>query len=73
MSDRSEAFERAFVAASYLVGRRGADLLEPLPRPCAATQKLVARLGHAEQAVRAQVLADELAPIVKALEAWKYQ
>lgn len=72
MSD-SEAFERACVATSYLVGRRGDDLLEPLLDPGPAAKSLASRLGHPEQATRARVLAAELAPIVKALEAWRYR
>ena len=73
MSSPSEMFERAFVATSYFIGRRGADLVEALPAPSPVAQKLAARLAHPEQAVRAQLLAAELGPIIKALEAWKFR
>jgi hypothetical protein len=68
-----ERFERAFVAAGYLVGWRGALLTEALPAPSSVTQKLAQRLTHPERQVRAQVLAAELGPLVTALDSWRYR
>lgn len=73
MSNPPEAFERAFVAMSYVVGRRGAELTEPLPAPLPAAEQLARRLSHPERAVRAQVLAAELGPLVLALDGWRYR
>ncbi len=73
MTDARERLERAFVATSYLVGRRGDELTSALPAPSLQARKLAAKLGHAERNVRAQVLASELAPIVQALDAWRYR
>lgn len=73
MSGDRERFERAFVALSYVLGRRGADLLEPLAAPLPIVAELARRLAHPERAARAQVLAAELAPVVQALDAWSYR
>jgi hypothetical protein len=68
-----ERFERAFVAAGYLCGRRGTELVDALPDPSAAAQALVQRLSHPERPRRAQVLAAELGPVVASLETWRYR
>ncbi len=73
MTTERQRFERAFVAASYLCGRRGPELCEALPAPDPTAQKLAQRLAHPDRATRAQVLAAELGPLVQALEAWRYQ
>jgi hypothetical protein len=62
-------FQRAFVALSYVAGRRGAALLEPLTMPHADARVLAQRLGHAERERRAEVLAHELARVARSLEA----
>jgi len=62
------SFQRAFVAFNYLMGRRGAELLEPLRDVNRDTQKLVQLLAHPERERRAEVLAAELAPLAAALE-----
>ena len=64
----SEAFQRAFVAMTYWLGRRGNELLDPLPNPDAAAVALAERLSHPERERRARELAVELAPVVRALE-----
>lgn len=61
-------FQRAFVAVSYLAGRRGQELLEPLKLTNRDTQKLVQLLGHPERERRAEVLAAELSPLAHSLE-----
>jgi hypothetical protein len=68
-----ERFERAFVAAGYLLGWRGRALTDSLPVPGPAARKLAQRLAHPERQVRAQVLAAELGPIVTTLDAWRYR
>jgi hypothetical protein len=68
MSDR-DGFERAFVAITYLLGRR-----EGLVQGLGATAGGSARdlgigLASAAQADRARMLASELIPVVTALDA----
>ena len=65
----SPDFQRAFAAASYLVGRRNLELLEPFHPPHAEARALVRRLAHPERERRAQALAVELARIAAAVEA----
>jgi hypothetical protein len=62
-------FESAFVATSYVLGRRGAELLAPLVDPTAATRELAERLAAAEREARARALARPLGAITAALEA----
>lgn len=64
-----DAFERAFVAVSYVLGRRDADLLQALEAPGAEAQALKEALAHPERSDRARALAGALEPIVKAHEA----
>jgi len=63
------SFERAFVATSYLLDRRGDDLLSGLPDPGREARELAKALGATERLARATVLAPELARLVQALEA----
>ena len=63
-----EAFDRAFVALSYWLDRRGDELLAPLGAPQAAAVDLARRLAAPERAARAQTLAAELGRLVAALE-----
>jgi hypothetical protein len=65
----SRDFQCAFVAVSYLVGRREAELLEPFGSPHLEARALHSRLGHAERERRAEALARELSRLVNALEA----
>jgi len=65
----SPDFQRAFVAMSYLAGRRDAELLAPFGLPHDQARALVRRLGHPERERRAQGLAEELAKISGALAA----
>lgn len=62
------AFQRAFVAVSYFLDRRGAELLEPLDAPGAAALELTQRLAHDVRDQRAHALAAELSRIVAELE-----
>ena len=64
----SAAFQRAFVAISYFVNRRGPALLEPLDAPCAGARDLAQRLGHEAREERAQALAGELSRVVAQLD-----
>jgi hypothetical protein len=70
-SHEGAAFQRAFVAIEYFLGRRGEQLLEPLPRPVQPAKDLVQRLGLDDRSLRAQALAKELERIVACLEARK--
>ncbi len=65
----SSEFQRAFVTMSYLVGRREAALLAPLPSPGAEVQALARRLAHPERERRAEVLARELGRLALSLDA----
>ncbi|HEX3774321.1 MAG TPA: hypothetical protein VHV51_07640 [Polyangiaceae bacterium] len=62
-------FQRAFVALSYVAGRRGGELLEPLSAPHDDAKVFAQRLAHPERERRAEILARELARIAVALEA----
>lgn len=68
---RSPEFQRAFVALSYLVGRRDAELLAPLPDAREDAQALARRLSHPERERRAEVLARELGRLALSLDARK--
>jgi hypothetical protein len=61
--------ERAFVATSYLLDRRGAGLTAPLATPSREASALLQALAHPERTARATVLARELARIAQALDA----
>jgi len=63
------AFQRAFVAISYLVGRRDAELLAPIRSPSDDARLLARRLGHPERERRAEVLARELTHLASTIEA----
>ncbi|MCK6531906.1 MAG: hypothetical protein L6Q84_02950 [Polyangiaceae bacterium] len=65
----TEDFERAFVATSYLLDRRGEDLTRALGGGAAPARRLAAALGHPERSARAVVLAREVARIAQALDA----
>lgn len=67
----SPDFQRAFAAVSYLVGRRGAELIAPLAFPGAEVQALARRLEHPERERRADVLARELGRLALSLDARK--
>ncbi len=66
--DRSD-FQRAFVAMSYMLGRRDVELLAPLAAPGEDARSVARRLGHQERQRRAEVLARELSHLLNALEA----
>ena len=65
---KSSDFQRAFAAVSYFCGRRGAQLLEPLPSPHTDARALVQKFGHSERDRRAEILAHELTRLASALE-----
>jgi hypothetical protein len=65
----SRDFQRAFVAVSYLTGRRGGELLQPFRVPHDDARTFVRRLAHPDRERRAEALALELARISSALEA----
>jgi len=67
--DECALFESAFVATSYVLGRRGAELLASLVDPIEATRELAERLGAPEREARARALARPLGAITAALEA----
>jgi hypothetical protein len=64
-----QAFERAFLAMSYLCGKRGEELRAPLGELGADAQRVYERLTHAERAPRAETLAGELARLARSLQA----
>jgi hypothetical protein len=65
----SPDFQRAFVALSYMVGRRDAELLEPLRTPHDDARAFARRLGRPERERRAEVLARELSRLAATVEA----
>lgn len=67
-NNKRESVERAFVALSYAIGRRGEKLLTGLPEPGAAALGLAAALGHRDKRQRALSLAAELIRVVRALD-----
>ena len=62
-----DSFERAFVAVSYLLGRRE-DLAAGLRTPGAAAHTAARLVNEPSQAERARRLAAELLPIAAALD-----
>jgi hypothetical protein len=62
-------FQRAFVALSYVIGRRDAALLDAFSAPQDEARRFVQRLAHPERERRAEVLARELARLALALDA----
>jgi hypothetical protein len=69
----SPEFERAFVAMSYRLGRRGAELAAPLAAPSPDAGRLLAGLSHPERDARARLLAAELARVGAALAARSFR
>ena len=63
-----ESFERAFVAVSYLLGRRE-GLLDGLAQPTPIAERAAELALAGDQRERATRLAAELLPVVTALEA----
>lgn len=64
----SAAFQRAFIAVSYFLNRRGDELLAPLPQKTQAAVALAQALGHEVREQRAHALASEIARVVATLE-----
>jgi hypothetical protein len=68
MNDR-DGFEHAFVAVTYLLGRRD-GLLQGLGEAASASaRELAEELATLDHADRARLLASELMPVVAALDA----
>jgi hypothetical protein len=65
----SPDFQRAFAAASYLAGRRDAELLGPFHAPHDEARALVRRLAHPDREQRAELLARELSRVIVSLAA----
>jgi hypothetical protein len=68
-----DAFERAFVATSYLCQRRGKELVEALADgPGREAAALAVRLDEPLREQRARALAPELARIAASLDALRF-
>lgn len=65
--DERDRYERAFVAFSYALGCRGADLTAAISAPSRVAHDLVEKLCHPQRSIRAAVLAAELARVAHAL------
>ena len=63
-----DLYERAFVALSYALGCRGAELGAALPAPSLAARELAEKLRHPQRSIRAAVLAAELGRVAYALD-----
>jgi hypothetical protein len=61
------AFQRAFVAVSYLLGRRDVDALAVFPAARGSTRALLAELASDDQAQRATALGRELGEVARTL------
>jgi hypothetical protein len=70
MTDR-DAFEQAFVAVAYVLGRRG-ELARGIVEPGAAAKSAEKRLGSTDQRERARALAAGLREVVVALGARRF-
>ena len=68
-TEASPEFQRAFVAMSYMVGRRESELLAPLRAAHEEARTVVRLLAHPERERRAEVLARELGRLVFSLDA----
>ena len=69
---RDQSFERAFVAVRYFLGARS-ELAAPLGTPSEAAQTLELGLRDEDRKRRAEVLANELGNVVRALEGRAYR
>jgi len=63
----AESFERAFVAVSYLLGRRE-DILSGIAGPTPAARRAATLATLPNQAERAKRLAAELLPVVASFD-----
>ncbi len=70
-ADAVSRFERAFVAMSYVLGRRGAELSDGLARAGTTSGSVSAALSASLREERARALAAELLCITAALESWR--
>lgn len=67
------AFQKAFVALSYVAGRRDAELLAGFRAVSDEARSFAQRLAHPERERRAEVLARELSRVALSLEARSYK
>jgi hypothetical protein len=67
------AFQKAFVALSYVAGRREAELLAAFRTVSDETRSFAQRLAHPERERRAEVLARELSRVALSLVARSYK
>lgn len=67
------AFQKAFVALSYVAGRRDAELLIAFRTVNDEVRSFAQRLAHPERERRAEVLARELSRVALSLEARSYR
>lgn len=65
----SPSFQRAFVALSYVAGRRNTELLAAFANVHEEARQAAKRLAHPERERRAEALALELSRVASALEA----
>jgi hypothetical protein len=70
-NDSTTRFERGFIAMSYVLGRRGAELGEGLAHAGKSSRALAAALSAEGRDQRARALAAELLRITSALESWR--
>jgi hypothetical protein len=68
MSADAIRYERALLATSYLLGRRGDELAGIMARLSPPAVGLLKGLAHPDQNERARVLAGELVRLVQALD-----
>jgi hypothetical protein len=68
MNVEATRYERALLATSYLLGRRGDELAGVMQQPSPQAVRLLTGLAHPDQNERARVLAGELVRLVQALD-----
>ncbi len=61
-------FQRGFMTAGYLLGRRGEALVHGLDEPLPRSESFARVLSHPEREIRAAALAPEIAALLRALE-----
>ncbi|MBX3183690.1 MAG: hypothetical protein KIT72_06170 [Polyangiaceae bacterium] len=68
MSPSAGDFQRGFMTAGYVLGRRSNALLYGLEEPLPRSESFVRVLNHPERELRAAALAPEIASLLRSVE-----
>jgi hypothetical protein len=66
--NEADSFARAFIAAGYLMGLRGASLVEPLTNAPPSADALLRRLENPEREQRARAIAPAIAELASSVQ-----